>query len=698
MKKRYFFLSACSLAVSAICYAEPQGDTPQPPFDSLDLQQGPQSAFHYTHADMPLALLPGAMVFSRGSESEQVDFFSRGASAGTAITQDRVLSAPAPYSAPQLTLQAPLALQKSMRFTPVGDLSRGGQGAFGELAYESIAIRDTAQWVDFNGEMATDAQYDLTMNTGVNRQENAMLLAGHFSQADSQADLRGGQTPENQQADILFKVHANSLPGARNPQRTEFSYQYTQDESAESLIGLTQADWDAAPSLRYSPTANDSVELSGHKFQLAHEVVSQGASKVLTDFYYQTFTQEGRQLSSLNDELIQGGLATTDPLTQVSLFDAHPSAMGETVGLLGQDNEYESFGVQSLAHTRYGEHQVTYSARYHHDKAEISLMDEGYSWLNDRSLLADTSSALVAYQDSATALTTGVETRFHWGMMDVDLGVVYENVSVERELKDNTAGLGAADFHDTDFSDSEWMPSLGVTFGDANWDLTVGARKLWTAATAGNESQAAQSAWQYEIASHYRRDGMTAQLSLYAQEFDNMHVNCTQGMNCDLVSRVTQTNVEDVSVKGVEFSMAYEFNWGEVVIPLSWSYQYNQSEFKQTDCGVGARICAVNGESLPWIPEQQLAFNTGIVWDTLSVYANAVFQSERSFMVSEQRNTYMPSQVRVDIASNYQINEHHSVYLRIENVLDEELVARETQSGNVTDVGQIVYFGYQWRL
>jgi Fe(3+) dicitrate transport protein len=49
----------------------------------------------------------------------------------------------------------------------------------------------------------------------------------------------------------------------------------------------------------------------------------------------------------------------------------------------------------------------------------------------------------------------------------------------------------------------------------------------------------------------------------------------------------------------------------------------------------------------------------------------------------------------VDIAATYRLTEQHELYLRVENLLDEELVANSTAMGFQAQSEMTTYFGYQ---
>lgn len=140
---------------------------------------------------------------------------------------------------------------------------------------------------------------------------------------------------------------------------------------------------------------------------------------MITDFYYQSYSQQLNQLGLFNGQEIDAAT-----LSGISAFDRNPSANGADLNLLVQDNDYSAFGAQTQAINQYGEHQIIYSARYHTDKAEMHFGEQTALWQADRSLMADESNALFAYTDDATALTSAIDSLFRWQGMQIKLGLL----------------------------------------------------------------------------------------------------------------------------------------------------------------------------------------------------------------------------------------------------------------------------------
>ncbi|QDZ90090.1 TonB-dependent receptor [Shewanella decolorationis] len=683
MSSRYFVISLTALAVSCV-YTNPLNANPlySQTLDLIELN----NLYHSSDDGMQLSYL-NSLTLQRGDHSGNTANISmRSASQGVAVMQDRVYFSPAPYSAPQLQLLPNLLLQQNVTSTPLANISVGGQGAFGVVSYQSLDIEDRPQSGRFTVEGSTESDVNAGMNWGLKQKEYGVLLAANYAKEQGDANFLNGSDADRKKTDLLFKVNAASLLGARSPQQTEFTYQFIDDDSYRSQLGVTAADWQQDPLLLYSATAQDIHKGRQHKYQLSHQVDLSG-SKVFSDFYYQSYSQQLNQLGLFNGQEIDAAT-----LSSISAFDLNPIANGADLNLLVQNNDYSAFGAQTQAINQYGEHQITYSARYHTDKAEMRFGEQTALWQADRSIVSDESSAVLAYTDDATALTSAIDSLWRLLGMQIKLGLTYEHVSVNREVTQSVAGLNEADF-----SDSDWMPQFGVLYDAGDWRFSTDIRRAWTAASAGNSTQEAQVSLHYQVSAQYAREGIKADLRAYVQEFDNMHVDCDSYSMCADARLFTQENIPDVLTYGVELGLGYRWNFGEIELPLMLNYQYLSAEYQTSTC-TEIQGCVLEGDRLAWLPEHQLQLSAGIDYGEYQLNLEANYQSERDFSQFGSELHRVSGQWRVDLAANYDFDKHHRLYIRVENLLDESLVTTASNSGIRTENGRISYLGYQWRF
>ncbi|MCH1929196.1 TonB-dependent receptor [Shewanella sp. A25] len=682
MSHRYFAVSLTALAVSFACVKPLQAS----PFYSqtIDLQQA-NSSYHTLDDAIMLSQLSAVSVLSADHSGNSAKISMRSVSEGIAVMQDRVYFSPAPYSAPQLQLLPHLMQQQSVGGSPLGEISLGGQGAFGLIDYQSLALTNQLKDGHFQIEGSTENDWNGGLSWGIKRKEYGMLLAANYAKSQGNVTFLNSSEAESESADILFKIHASSLRGARSPQQTEFTYQYIDDDRYQSRLGLTAADWQMDPMMLYSATAQDKSKGRHHKYQLAHEV-SMGANKVLTDFYYQSYAQKLNQLA-----LYDGLNIDSQVLESIAQFDLLPEDAGVDLTYLAQDNDYSAFGVQSKAINQYGEHQIIYSARYHTDKAEMRLGEQQALWQVDRSILAADPSNLIAYTDDVSALTSAIDSLFKWQRLQLNLALAYEHVGVDRNVKSSVI-----DLDEVDFSDSDWMPQIGLWYVGDDWRFGSDIRRAWTAASAGNSEEDAQVSLNYQVSAQFAKVGFDLDVKAYLLDFDNLHVDCNAYSMCADTRLLIQENIPDVQSYGAELVLGYRWEMGAVTLPLSLNYQYLRAEYQRGTC-TDIQGCVTSGERLSWLPEQQLRLSAGVKYSQYELNLNALYQSQREFKEFGAQMQSFDGQWRVDLAANYHYDKQNEFYFRVENLLDEALVTTASNTGIRGQKGRISYIGYQWR-
>jgi Fe(3+) dicitrate transport protein len=651
--------------------------------NQLDLQQLSISQFHYRQSDIALGLT-GATVLPNGPHQD-VTITHAGATDGVAILQDGIFFSPAPYSGQHLVLQPNLLHQQKVSFSSMTSVTESSQAAFGKLDYQSVQISPQKYATDINVEGSDNNAINGGVVLSGTSKQNGMLLAVDYQSAADDVGYRVARDADTTQKDILFKIAADSLPGARNEQMTEFSYQYSSQEADRGTLGLTSVDFSVNPTQLYSAASTDNTEGERQRYVLAHKLIMSSTSTMATDFYYQTYSQQSQAMQFVDGEQINSAL-----LSRIAMFEATPTADGMNLGSLTQNNDFAGFGMQTKGVSMYGQHQVTYSARYHTDKAEMRLGQRDWSWNNDLSLTPTTDDEYaLTYTDDASAFSSAVDTKLNYGQWSINLGLGYEHVSVSRELGDVNTSLNAADF-----SDDGWSPSIEVAYQSGPWLAALQAKQAWTAASAGNIEQTAQEALQYQLALSYQQDALSIAMTAYMHDYDNQHVSCMQGMICDYEQISLQENIKDVSVVGADLSIAYGLTFDHFSIPFKAKYQYTQAETDSANCNELMACFAANSQ-LPWVPEQQLALSSGVVYGDMSVMAQALYQSELGYQGGFTNERAIDSQWKVDIAATYRLTEQHELYLRVENLLDEELVANSTAMGFQAQSEMTTYFGYQ---
>ncbi|MBO2625518.1 TonB-dependent receptor [Shewanella algae] len=597
---------------------------------------------------------------------------------GMAIIEDRVNLAPAPYSAPYLwQLPDPDTLIASSA-NAAGSLLYGGSGSFGVLETQSLGLHESpGKSVRLQGN--EDKGWGAEGRGLIDADDYKVLLqASHRRQQPWQEPRSAEQGQDDSQTKVLFKIAANSLPGARSRQHTEFKYQYSQQRQFLPGMGLTAADWQLNPELVYGAATQDRLKSRSHRYQLSHRVEPTAGSRVFTELYYHSHHSSQLQMSFADGAFIQG-----DALEQLAALDA--AAIG-AVSLVDfrRDDDFEAMGLQTQAITQCGRHKVSYSARWHRDKAELT---PGLgSWLWQDGLLSDTAQSLsVRIDDKASVWSSAVTAELNWSAVTLELGVGYEDVSLERSSE--TVPLSAADF-----SESEWLPTAKLSWRGEALSLFISAGRAWAAASPGNQGQRSQQAWQYELGGRFESGNFKSALSLYQRDFENLHFDCTANSFCDPALRLNQYNLGEVDVKGAELALDYSLDSGIVNWPMGLKYHYTQAKAQHSGCLMLSGPCLMADKQLPWLPEHALSLHVGLEWDGFKARALGIYRSEVASLTPQ---VTAKDSMQLDLLLSYDFNSKHQLYFRAEDLLDDASPLREDDTGLLASVGRRLQLGYR---
>ncbi len=214
MPSRYFTVSLCAISVSLACSSTTFADDLHSQMLELNKLN---DTFHSTSNRLALGQLTALTVLPADLSGNPASISMRSATQGIAVLQDRVYFSPAPYSAPQLQLLPNLLQQQSVTATPMANMAVGGQGAFGVVSYQTLPVAEQTENSKATLEGNTDSDYSVDMNWGVKQKEYGMILAVNYADNSGADHLINGQDTDHPTTDILFKINAASLLGARSP-------------------------------------------------------------------------------------------------------------------------------------------------------------------------------------------------------------------------------------------------------------------------------------------------------------------------------------------------------------------------------------------------------------------------------------------------------------------------------------------------
>ena len=386
-----------------------------------------------------------------------------------------------------------------------------------------------------------------------------------------------------------------------------------------------------------------------------------------------------------------------DPVTYAAEFDIITGAtsLDDSIVLRANRRDYYSEGVQSVLNwqTALGgvSHDVTVGVRVHEDEEDRFQEEDAYRLETGRMVLttAGAPGSQANRVSSGEAVALFVEDRIRWGRWTVTAGARFEDYELTREdysTADPSRANGPTRVRTLD--DQVVVPGLGVLY-DVSDELTLlaGVHKGFAIASPGNTTSNAEESVNYEAGGRYSRGAFSTEAIAYFNDYSNLLGACTNssGGNCTIGD---QFDGGEVDVKGLELTASWDaasMMETDFSVPLAVVYTWTDAEFQEafkSDYEPWGNVVA--GDTLPYLPEQQLTLSAGIEADRWGVNLQGNYTDEARARAGQGT---IPSGERIDsrwvadLAVWFDISDRLRLRAKAENLFDEVYVASIDPAG-----------------
>jgi Fe(3+) dicitrate transport protein len=608
------------------------------------------------------------------------------------LMEDSILIAPAPYSAPAAYYVPNINRMSAVEvFKGPSAIHYGPHTVGGALNLATPAVpKEAAGQLDVTAGNDNYQKYRATYGE-TRGQFGYTLDALHYS-ADGFKELDSGGDTGFERNDINAKLQWHSDDNASIQHQVTLKLGYADENSDETYLGLSDADFDNDATRRYSASQLDEFESEHTQLHLIHHADFQNSLKLVSKLYYNRFDRGWNKF----DGFIDGPaavvvLANPDIYTQeIALIRGETNANGtpeQTIDVTDFDREYGSQGAEfNLLYTlKTGavSHKLESGLRFHHDYVERDHSQRGY--LMQNGVLVDDGQnvnkrALNKAQTDAIALYLSDEIDYKkW---KVQLGLRYENI--DGEVVDELAA-------DASNSQSIVLPGLGVFFQFSDeLGFLFGVNKGFSPAGPGAGSEVdPEESVNFEYGFRYQRDAFSADIIGFFSDYENLLGRCRvsdQGCNAG-----DEFNGGDVEIAGAEVTTNYAYDLGNgLMIPVSLTYTYTESAFQSSflsgfsqwnsEYFNGGVAPVIEGDELPYTPEHQGRLQVGLsngMWsvDLAVEYIGQMREVPGAGSYDDATSTQ--SLTTVDLAASYQLTPQILLKIIGQNLTDEqEIVSR----------------------
>lgn len=675
---------------------------------------GPEELALQSYSDLSrvLRLAPGVNIQEEDGYGLRPNIGLRGSgsdrSSKVLLMEDGVLMAPAPYSAPAAYYVPMTGRMNAVEVTKgPATVKYGPNTTAGAIAFFSTPIPTEPR--AFADILVSDqGRQKIHAYAGNEIQLNGFKLGGlvetYQDHADGFKEIARGDTGFAIE-DYVVKLGLRSDDDRHSLQ---LKYQYKDEVSDETYLGLTQSDFDANPYQRYAASQLDEMVNDHTTYQLTHNFTINRDWTLTTIGYRTEFARNWRKLDRFDNSSLSGQSvcqSLDSILSNEALCGAELAVLRGDAGLVSADDvlqlrannrEYYAQGIQSAIGGTFitGEltHNLVASVRYHEDGVDRFQDQDGYRIDNGAMVLTtDNAPGTQANRISdATALSLYIEDSITAGPWTVTAGVRYEDVRSQQERWDTPdRNLTPSSVRENNYT--EFLPALSASYA-LNDALTVlgGIHRGFAAAPVSSRvGTDPEESTVYEAGFRLRGDslgysGFKIDAIGFFNDYSNLLGECTNstgGSQCDIGDAF---NGGAVDVKGLELTASNTYDiGGTLTLPLSLSYTYTDTEFLTTfsDSFWGS---VAAGDALPYVPSHQFTVSVGLegerfglngVLNTVSDTRNVAGQG------SINNNDLIGGRTLVDLSGHYDLTERVALRVKVENLFDKAYVAARRPYG-----------------
>ncbi|MDT8404558.1 TonB-dependent receptor family protein [Sulfuriflexus sp.] len=627
-----------------------------------------------------LKTVPGVYIREEDGAGLRPNIGIRGATAERSekitLLEDGVLVAPAPYSNPA-AYYFPTTMRMSaieiLKGAPL--LRHGPQTTGGIVNLISTPIPD-----DKGGELAVvlneRGSTDVHANYGMREGQWSWLLETVQREGEGFKDI----DRSNRDAGFDIEDYVFKLGWQGNGQSLLLKTQYSKEVSDETYLGLTDTDFDADSNRRYGLSSIDQMDNDHRGVSLTHNMDWSNTVTSTTTVYRNTFNRDWFKLSG-GSALINA--ANNGDANAIGILDGSIDKAG--LNYKHNNRSYESQGIQFNLDMEAGAHLISAGVRLHEDEMDRFQPTDIYDQVNGSLVYQSTTQPTGSNNRLEEADATSLWLLDDWQAsekLNINLALRYEDV-ITRRVQYADAGRNV--ISNTRSNDtSEILPGASFTY-DINpvWQILAGVHRGFSPLGGGatkNEDPETSTNW--EAGMRYQRNELFAEAIGFYSDFSDKSENCSLGSPCSNGATSGSFTTGEAEIFGIEFQLGNAYTAGSFSIPVNLAYTYTKAEISKDNAVSGFNA----GDRLKDVPEHVASLRLGLEhssgWDNYAVakYISATCVvagcNNASDAFDETESLFV-----VDLISHYPLAKDVNVFVKAENVFDEQKIVSRSPDG-----------------
>lgn len=645
--------------------------------------------FNYFDISQKLQQVPGVNIQQEEGFGLRPRISFRGVSPGRSdkitLMEDGILIAPAPYTAPAAYYFPTAGRMHAFEILKgSSQIKYGPQTTAGVINMLSTPIpTEQAATLDATwGSYNTKTIHAFAGNTYTNF---GYLVEAYNYGSDGFKELDFGEGKDTgfEKSDYTAKLMWKTAEGNSTPQSLLLKLQYSQEESDETYLGLSDADFKANPYRRYAASQKDEMKTNHQVYSLTHNIKPSNNIDITTTIYQTRFHRNWYKLGGFQNadgskgQKISSILA--DPTKNEAAFNVlrgGNTEASEALKVKANNRNYEAKGIQTeLNWAIHPNHHITFGARYHYDNIDRFQWEDKYTMKDGKMFQLSTGKKGDAgnREQESKAFATYIQYELNLDKLTVIPGLRYENIKQSRNEygKNNPDRKKEPKYREN--RTEVFLPGISLQYRlNDEVQFFAGVHKGF--APAGNHSKTEdENSYNYELGSRYTSNRLRSELVLFYSDYKNL-------LGADLVGTGgTGTgdlfNAGKAKAQGIEFLTSYELiKTDKLSFPLMLTYTYTNTELKNNFKSDAWGIVK-SGDEIPYIAKHQLGFIASLQHQKYEISLNGKYQSamrtkagQGSITEGEKVGNYFT----LDFAAKYHFNKHLTFKTAVTNLFDNE--------------------------
>lgn len=600
---------------------------------------------------------------------------SSGRSGKVTLMEDGVLFAPAPYSNPAAYYFPTTLRMSSVEVLKGAPLLRHGPQTTGgviNLVSTPIPEQNGGSIMAMAGEFNTREVHGYYGGR-----------SGNFGWLveTAQRDSDGYKNIDRSNRDTGYDIqdYVAKLNWRDDRQSLLLKLQYSEETSNETYLGLTDADFRRSPNRRYGMSEIDQMNNRHKGVNLTYNLALNDQFSASATAYYNDYFRDWFKLSGGKSFI---NAANAGDMEAREILEG----LRDVEGLNYKHNSrsYKSYGVQFNLAAELGLHQFDAGFRVHDDEMDRFQPTEIYDQVNGSLVFQEIVSPSGGNNRFETGEALSLWVTDTWQLTDafnLNLALRYEDVETSRLQFDDAQRniLGGRRGHDN----GELLPGASFTYDvNDNWQLLAGVHRGFSPLGGGaKDNQEPETSINYEYGARFSQDALFLEFIGFYSDFENQAENCSVGRPCSNGATAGTFVTGEASVSGLEVQAGAAFTAGNWRIPVNLAYTYTSAEITQDNPVSGFQ----DGDLLADVPENTFSLRVAMQNNNWHNYAVAKYIDRMCFNTGCNRTgdafSETDSLFVVDVVSRYALNPSAEVFVKVENLFDEQKIISRAPDG-----------------